>query len=42
MDAVDGVRCNINRALETKGHIRPPQIVVDGLGQRNDIQSVLP
>ena len=42
MDAVDGIRCNIHRTLETEGHIGAPQIIVDGLGQGHDVQSLFP
>ena len=42
MDTVDHVGCDIHRALETEGHIRAPQIVVNGLGQGDDIQPFLP
>ena len=38
MDTVNGIRCNIYRTLETEGHIRSPQIVVNGLGQGYHIQ----
>ena len=38
MDAVDHVRRDINRALESERHIRSPQIIVDRLGQRHHIQ----
>ena len=41
MDAVDGIRCNIHCTLETEGHIGAPQIIVNGLRQRYDIQSFL-
>ena len=42
VDAVDGVRGHIHRALEAEGHIRAPQVVVDGLGQRDDVQPLFP
>ncbi len=37
MYTVDTVRSDIYRALETKGHICPPEVIVDGLRQRYDI-----
>ena len=41
MDTVDGVRRNVYRALEAKGHIRSPKIVVDRLGESDHIQALL-
>ena len=41
MNAVNTVRCNVHRALETEGHIRPPQIIVYCLGKCDDIQPLL-
>ena len=38
MDTVDAIRGDIHCALETKGHIRAPDIVVDGLGERDNIE----
>ena len=37
MDAVDDIRRDADRALETKGHVRAPQIVVDRLGEGDDM-----
>ena len=41
MDLVNSSRCNIHRALETEGHIRAPEVIVDRLGKRDDIQAFL-
>ena len=41
MDAVDGICSDVHCALETEGHISTPQIIVNGLGQRYDIQAFL-
>ena len=41
MDAVDGLGSHVHRALEAEGHIRAPQVVVDGLGQGDDVQALL-
>ena len=41
MDAIQRICCNVDRALEAKGHIRSPEIVVDGLGQRYNVQAFL-
>ncbi len=41
MDIVDGVRGDIHGALEAEGHVRSPEVIVDGLGQSNHIQSFL-
>ena len=42
MDPVDRIGCNIHGALKSERHIRPPQIVVDRLRERDHIQSLLP
>ena len=42
VDPVDGVRGHIHRALEAKGHIRAPQVIINGLGQRDDVQPLFP
>ena len=39
MNAVNGICCNVNRTLETEGHIRTPQIIINGLGQGYHIQA---
>ena len=39
MDVVDRCRGNIHRALEAECHVRSPEIIVDGLGQRNHVES---
>ena len=41
MDAVDGLSGHVYRALEAEGHVRAPQVVIDGLGQGNDVQPLL-
>ena len=38
VDAVDGICGNIHSALETKGHIGPVNIIINGLRQMNDVQ----
>ena len=42
VNTVDGIRCNVHGALETKGHVRPPQVIVNGLGKGDDVQSLRP
>ena len=41
VDAVDGLSGHVYRALEAEGHVRAPQVVIDGLGQGNDVQPLL-
>ena len=41
VDLVDALCRDINGALESKGHVGSPQIVVDRLWQRHDIQPLL-
>ena len=41
MEAIDGFRCNIHGCIESESHIRSPDIIVDGLGYTNHIQSQL-
>ena len=41
VDAVNGIRGDVHCALETEGHIGAPQVIVNGLGQRYDIQAFL-
>ena len=40
VDAVDGLGSHVHRALEAEGHVRAPQVVVDGLGQGDDVQAL--
>ena len=42
MDTVDAIRSDIHCALKTKGHIRAPDIVIDGLRHMDNIQALLP
>ena len=39
MDAVNTLRCNIYCTLKTKGHICPPDIIINCLRKMNDIQT---
>ena len=39
MDAVNGIGGHIHRALEPKGHICAPQVIVNGLWKRYHIES---
>ena len=39
VDLINGVCGYIHRTLETKGHIRSPQIIVNGLWKRDDVQA---
>ena len=39
VNTVNGICGNIHSALEAKGHVCAPNIVVDGFGEMNDIQS---
>ena len=41
MDAVDDVRGNIHSRVEAEGHVGAVNIVVDGLGQADDVQALL-
>lgn len=41
MDIVNGFCCDVYRALEAKGHIGSPQIIINGFRERNDIKSLL-
>ena len=41
VDAVDGLGGHVHRALETEGHIGAPQVVVDGLGEGDDVEPLL-
>ena len=41
VDAVDGVGGDVHGALEAKGHVRAPEVVVDRLGQGDDVQALL-
>ena len=40
MDTVNTVRCDINCTLESKGHVGTPDIIIDGLGEMDDIESL--
>ena len=42
MDTVNGIGRNIHSALETKGHIRAKNIIINGFRKRYDIQSLFP
>ena len=42
MDLVYGIRRNIHRTLEPEGHVRSPQVIVDRLRKRNNMQSLFP
>ena len=42
MDTVDGFRGNIDCAVETERHIRTENIIIDGFGQMDNVQSFLP
>ena len=39
VDIVDDVRRNINGTLEAEGSVRAPDIVIDGLGQGDDVHA---
>ena len=41
VDVVDSVRGDVHRALEAEGHVRAPEVIVDGLGQGDDIEAFL-
>ena len=41
VDAVDDVGGDVDRALEAKGHVGAPQVVVDRFGQADDVDAVL-
>ena len=42
MNAVDGVAGDVDGAVEAKGHICSVDIIINGLGQMDDIQSLFP
>jgi hypothetical protein len=42
VDAVDGPGGHVHGGLEAEGHIRAPEVVVDGLGQCDDVEPLLP
>ena len=42
MDAIQDIGGDINRALESKGLIRAPQIIIDGFRHGNHVQPLLP
>ena len=37
MDAVNSAGGYVDRALESEGHLRAPQVIVNGFGKRNYI-----
>ena len=41
MDPVDRICGDINRTLESKRHVRSPQIIVDGLRKSDHVQAFL-
>ncbi len=41
VDVVNGIRGNVYSALEAEGHVCSPQVIVNGLGQGDDIQPFL-
>ena len=41
MDAVDRIGCNIDGTVETEGHIRSVDIIIDGFRKMDNIQSFL-
>ena len=41
MDAVNGICCDLQSALEAKGHICTPDIIINGLRKMDDIQAFL-
>ena len=40
MDPVDGVCGHVHGAVEAEGHIGSPDIVIDGLGKMDNVQSL--
>ena len=41
MDAVNGIGCDLQRTLETKGHVCSPDIIINSLRKMDDIQAFL-
>ena len=41
VNTVNGAGCNVNRTVKAEGHIRSPQVVVDGLGERYHVKPLL-
>ena len=41
VDAVDDLRGNVHSSVEAKGHIGAKDVVVDGLGQADDVEPFL-
>ncbi len=41
MDAVYGIRRNVNGTLKTESHVRPVYVIVNGLGKVNNVQPLL-
>ena len=42
MNAVNGLRCNVNGTLKTESNIRSVNIIINGLRKMDDIQPFLP
>ena len=40
VDLVDCFRCDVDSRLKAKGHVCAPEVIVDGLWQRDDIESL--
>ena len=38
VDAVDGLGGHVDGALEAEGHVGAPEVIVDGLGQGDDVE----
>ena len=41
MDAVDDIGGNVHGSVEAEGHVGAVDIVIDGLGQADDVQALL-
>ena len=42
VDAVDGVGGDLHSAVEAEGHVGAPDVVIDGLGQGDHVEALLP
>ena len=42
VDAVNGVGGDLHGAVEAEGHVGAPDVIVDGLGQGDDVEALLP
>ncbi len=42
MDTVNRLRSNVYCTVETKGHLRPPQVIVNGFWKGNNVQPLFP